>query len=82
MERQAVPTGMPCPSGQLPSNLIRLPCYQLFLYLTRVCFFDSQLFEHQADEDGDFTTRDWAADLDPAPEGENDPDDDDNIPIP
>ena len=27
-------------------------------------------------------TREWAADLDPAPPGEDDPDDDDNIPIP
>ena len=54
----------------------------LIPYLTRICFLGSQLFERQVIEDGDLTTRVWAADLDPAPEGEEDPDDDDNIPIP
>ena len=82
MECGAVPTRTPRPRGQLPSDLTRLACYQHFLYLTRIVFFDSQLFERQVDEDGDLTTREWAADFDPAPAGEDDPDDDDNIPIP
>ena len=56
--------------------LIATPC------LTRICFFDSQLFERQVDEDGDMATRVWAADFSPPPAGEDDPDDDDNIPIP
>ena len=51
-------------------------------YLTQICFFDSQLFKRQVDEDGDLATREWAANFDPAPAGEDDPDDDDNIPIP
>ena len=51
-------------------------------YLTQTCFFVLQLFERQAIEDGDLTTRVWAEDHSPAPEDEEDPDDDDNIPIP
>ena len=55
---------------------------RVFLYLTRTFLFESQLFERQVEEDGDLDTREWAADLDPAPAGEDDPDEDDNIPIP
>ena len=51
-------------------------------YLTRTCFFVLQLFECQAIEAGDLTTRIWAEDLSPSPENEDNPDDDDNIPIP
>ena len=51
-------------------------------HLLRICFLGSQLFERQVIEDGDLATRVWAADLSPPPEGEEDPDDDDNIPIP
>ena len=43
---------------------------------------DLQIFERQIDEDGDLETREWAENLEPAPECESDPDDDDNIPIP
>ena len=50
--------------------------------MTRICFLVLQLFERQAIEDGDLTTRVWAEDRSPAPEDEEDPDDDDNIPIP
>ena len=41
-----------------------------------------QLFDRQAIEDGDLSTRVWAEDFSPVPEDEEDPDDDDNIPIP
>ena len=51
-------------------------------YLTRTCFFVLQLFERQLVEDGDLTTRVWAEDLSPPLEDKEDPDDDDNIPIP
>ena len=40
------------------------------------------MFEHQAIKDGDLSTRVWALDRSPPPEGEEDPDDDDNLPIP
>ena len=51
-------------------------------FLIRTCLLVLQSFERQAIEDGDLATRVWAADLSPAPEGEEDSDDDDNIPIP
>ena len=41
-----------------------------------------QLFERQTIEDGDLSTRVWAADLSPPPKDGEDPDNDDNIPIP
>ena len=50
--------------------------------MTRICFLALQLFERQLIEDGNLTTRVWAQDRSPAPAGEEDPDDDDNIPIP
>ena len=40
------------------------------------------MFEHQFTKDGDLTTRVWSQDRSLAPEGEADPDDDDNLPIP
>ena len=49
--------------------------------MTRICFLVPQLFERQAIEDGDLTTRVWAENLSPPPEDEEDPDGDDNIPI-
>ena len=51
-------------------------------YLTRICFTVLQLFDRQLAEDGDLLTQVWAPDWSPALEGEADPDDDDNIPIP
>ena len=51
-------------------------------FLIRTRFLAFQLFERQAIEDGDLTTRVWSENLSPPPEGEEDPDDDDNIPIP
>ena len=54
----------------------------LIPYLIRICLLGPQLFERQVIKDGDLATRVWDADLDPAPEGEEDPDDDDNILIP
>ena len=50
--------------------------------MTRIYFFVSQLFDRQLIEDGNLSTRVWAQDRSPAPEGEVDPDDDDNLPIP
>ena len=70
------------PTVSNPSLLTRLALTRAFLYLTRTFPSDSQLFERQIDEDGDLETREWAANLEPAPVGESDPDDDDNIPIP
>ena len=58
------------------SSLVQIP------YLTRICFFVLQLFDRQLTEYGDLTTRVWAQDRSPAPAGEADLDDDDNIPIP
>ena len=53
-----------------------------FIKLIRICLCSSQLFERQTAEDGDLTTRVWAPDHSPPPEGEEDPDDDDYLPIP
>ena len=41
-----------------------------------------QLFERQTAKDGNLTIQVWAPDRNPAPEGEEDPDDNDNLPIP
>ena len=53
-----------------------------FPYLTQICFLVLQLFDRQLAEDGNLLTQVWALDRSLAPEGETDPDDDDNIPIP
>ena len=71
----------------LPHRLVTKPLDSDFLlvvtpFLIRTCLLDSQLFERQVIEDGDLATRVWAADFSPPPAGEDDLDDDDNIPIP
>ena len=50
--------------------------------MTRICFFISQLFDRQLIKDGDLSTQDWAQDRSPAPEGEVDLNNDNNLPIP
>ena len=71
------------PAPQISSLLSESNCTSAdFIYLTRICFYLSQLFERQFAEDGDLTTRVWARDHSPTPEGEEDPDNDDNLPIP
>ena len=41
-----------------------------------------QLFDRQPAEDGDLSTKGWEPDRSPPPEGEEDPDTDDYLPIP